>query len=69
MTEFEPVIFRNIEFYNDNSEKYDDDLIEILQRKPLWELRCIINKNSKKNHFLNVSKEQLIKIIIEEGLM
>lgn len=65
----ENLVIRNVEFYNDDLDKYDDDLIKILEQKSVWELRLIIKHWNKEKNIFNLTKIQLQEIIIDEGLL
>lgn len=74
-TEIEPVILRNVAFYDDDSDEYDSDLIEFLHSKSVWELRFIVKigyqqRNIKiQKNFFDLSHLELQQIIIENGFM
>lgn len=74
-TEIEPVILRNVAFYDDDSDEYDSDLIEFLHSKSIWELRFIIKIGYQKRNikiqknFFDLSHLELQQIIIENGFM
>lgn len=75
-SEFEEnIISRDINFYNDDSDKYDSDLIEFLQFKTILELRIIVLNFIKERkfkidkNFFDLTHQELEQIIIDEGLM
>lgn len=71
-SEFEEnIIPRDINFYNDDSDEYDSDLIEFLQFKTILELRNFIKERKFKidKNFFDLTHQELEQIIIDEGLM